>query len=123
MKNFFLFFIQIEIQIWQPQQRKKTQRVETKTMASKTETILKRNPSINHRCKVNFLFQRNPDEKFLNFHRPDPPFEPAEPPPPPLPPPLLLLLFLFNLLKGKGKFGFFSISLSSGCCWFWIELL
>lgn len=106
-------------QMWQPQQRKKTQKVETKTMASQTETILKRNPSTNQRCKLNFLFHLSPDEKFLNFLLPPddddddddlfPPPMPASSPPAgifPLPP---LLPFLLSLLNRNGKFDFFSI--------------
>ncbi|KAI3456043.1 hypothetical protein Pfo_012706, partial [Paulownia fortunei] len=86
-------------QKWHPQQRKKKQSVETKTMASKTETILKRKPSTNQMCKLNRFFHRNPAELF-NFHRHAP----------------LPLPFMFSLLKKNEKLeleleleGFFSM--------------
>lgn len=68
-----------EFQKWHPQQTKKKQSLDTRTIASKTETILKRKLSTSHRCRLNFFFHRTPVELFRFLHRQDPP------PPPPLP--------------------------------------
>lgn len=57
----------IQIQKWQPKQRKKKQSVETRTTPSNIETILKRKLSKKEICKFVSLFHLNPEPNSFIF--------------------------------------------------------